>query len=151
MELEMSTTTDSVKVLNELIAICKDGEQGFAKAAEDVQDPPLHSLFSTYASQRSSYSADLRREVALLGEKPEDSGHAAASFHRGWMRIKEAVGNKDKVIIDECEAGEDRAVKAYKDALEQPLPPAASQLVRSQFAGVLEAHNKLRNLKHSTN
>jgi uncharacterized protein (TIGR02284 family) len=108
-------------------------------------------MFSSYASQRASYAADLKREVALLGEKPKESGHATAAFHRGWMSVKEAVGNRDKVIIDECEAGEDRAIKAYKDALQESLPPAILQLVRSQLAGVTESHNKLRSLKHSTN
>jgi uncharacterized protein (TIGR02284 family) len=67
------------------------------------------------------------------------------------MNIKEAVGNKDKVIIDECEAGEDSAVKAYREALEQPLPPSALHAVRTQLAGVLEAHNQVRSLKQSTN
>jgi uncharacterized protein (TIGR02284 family) len=148
----MSTTTDkSAKVLNELIAICEDGTRGFAKAAEDVHAPPLHTLFSTYASQRTSYSTELKREVELLGEKPEDSGHVAAAFHRGWMSIKEAVGNKDKAIIDECEAGEDRAVKAYREALQQPLTPSLLRLVTSQLAGITEAHNRLRSLKHNTN
>ena len=80
----MSTTTTekSVKVLNELIAICEDGAQGFAKAAEDVRALPLHTLFSSYSTQRTSYAAELRREVALLGEKPEETGHAAAARRR---------------------------------------------------------------------
>jgi uncharacterized protein (TIGR02284 family) len=151
MSTTTTTTDKSVKVLNELIAICEDGAQGFAKAAEDAHALPLHTLFSTYASQRASYAAELKREVSLLGEKPEQSGHVAAAFHRGWMSIKEVVGNKDKVIIDECEAGEDKAVKAYRDALEQPLTPAMLQIVKTQLAGVSEAHNKLRSLKHSMN
>ena len=150
---QMSTTTTekSVKVLNELIAICEDGAQGFAKAAEDVRALPLHTLFSSYSTQRTSYAAELRREVTLLGEKPEETGHAMAAFHRTWMSIKEAVGNKDKAIIDECEAGEDKALKAYREALEEVLPAPTLQIVRTQLAGVIEAHNKLRNLKHSTN
>jgi uncharacterized protein (TIGR02284 family) len=146
-----TTTLTSVKVLNDLIAICEDGAKGFAKAAEDVHAPPLHKLFSNYASQRAAYSAELKEEVAALGEEAEDSGHLAAAFHRSWMAIKEAVGSKDKVIIFECEAGENRAVKAYKEALEQPLPPSVLEILRSQFAGVIAVHNKLRDLKHSTN
>jgi hypothetical protein len=30
---------------------------------------------------------------------PDETGHVAAAFHRGWMSIKEAMGNKDKAII----------------------------------------------------
>ena len=148
----MSTTTArSARVLNGLIAICEDGAKGFAKAAEDVHAPPLHKLFSHYSSQRAAYSAELKQAVASLGEEPEDAGHLAAAFHRSWMSIKEAVGSKDKVIIFECEAGENRAAKAYKEALAHPLPPSVLQILKSQFAGVIAAHNKLRDLKHSTN
>ena len=86
-----------------------------------------------------------------MAVSPEASGHVAGGLHRGWMSLKEAVGNKDKAIIDECEAGEDRAMKAYKEAFEKNLPGAAGELVNKQFAAVQEAHNKLRTLKHSRN
>jgi len=145
-----TTTPIPAKVLNGLIAICEDGAKGFAKAAEDVHAPPLYKLFSHYSSQRAAYSVELKQEMASLGEEPEDADHLAAAFHRSWMSIKEAVGSKDKVIIFECEAGENRAVKAYKEALAQPLPPSILQILKSQFAGVIAAHNRLRDLKHST-
>jgi uncharacterized protein (TIGR02284 family) len=67
------------------------------------------------------------------------------------MILKEAFGDKDKAIIDECEAGEDSAVKAYRKALQEPLPPATLEIVMSQLAGLLEAHGKLSTLKHSRN
>ena len=147
----MDTITDkTAKVLNELLAICDDSAKGFAKAAEDADAVPLEKIFSEYAAQRASYAAKMKREIISLGEKPADSGHALAAFHRGWMSIKETVGNKDKAIIDECEAGEDRAVKAYRGALEQDLPPSALHAVRSQLAGVLEAHNQVRSFKQAT-
>lgn len=152
MEQMATTPTDkSVNVLNELIAVCEDGAKGFAKAAEDVQEPSLKQLFSQYSSQRASYSAELKEEVAAFGVKPEQSGHAMAPLHRGWMSLKEALGDRDKAIIDECEAGEDSAVKAYRKALQEPLPPATLEIVMSQLAGVLEAHGKLSTLKHSRN
>jgi len=148
----MATTTDkTTKVLNELLAICDDGAKGFAKAAEDADAADLKRIFSEYAAQRASYATQLKREIVSLGEQPEESGHAIAAFHRGWMSLKETVGNKDKAIIDECEAGEDRAVKAYRDALEQALPPSALLTVRTQLSGVLEAHNQVRSLKQGEN
>lgn len=147
-----TTTTDkSVSVLNELIAVCEDGANGFAKAAEDALDASLKQLFAQYSRQRKSYSAELKEEVVTLGGKPEQSGHAMAPLHRGWMSLKEAFGDKDKAIIDECEAGEDSAVKAYRKALQESLPPPTLEIVMSQLAEVLEAHGKLSALKHSRN
>jgi uncharacterized protein (TIGR02284 family) len=144
-------TDEIVSTLNELIQTCEDGAEGYKKAADDVQDSSLKALFSGYSAQRVKYAAELRTVVESNGGKAADSGHAAASLHRGWMSVKEAVGNKDKAIIDECEAGEDRAMKAYRDAFEKNLPGTTGELVNIQFAGVQEAHNKLRNLKHSQN
>lgn len=142
---------EAVSVLNELIETCEDGAEGYKKAAEDVEESSLKTLFTGYSSQRAKFAAELRSAVESHGGKPATSGHAAGSLHRGWMSIKEAVGNKDKAIIDECEAGEDRAMKAYKEAFEKNLPGAAGELVNQQFAGIQEAHSKLRNLKHSRN
>jgi uncharacterized protein (TIGR02284 family) len=150
-KMSTATTDKSVNVLNELIAICEDGAKGFAKASEDVEESSLKELFSRYASQRAAYSAELKQEVELLGETPSHSGHAMAVFHRAWISLKEAVGNKDQAIVDEYEAGEDSALKAYREALLQPLPPAASQIVTRQLVGVLEAHGKISALKHIRN
>jgi uncharacterized protein (TIGR02284 family) len=144
-----SQTEEAVSVLNELIETCEDGATGYKKAAEDVQDVSLKTLFSEYSSQRALYSSQLRSAVEAHGGKPSTSGHVAGALHRGWMSVKEVAGNKDKAIIDECEAGEDRAMKAYKEAIEKNLPGIESDLINRQFVGVQAAHNKLRNLKHS--
>ena len=146
-----TSTEDAISVLNELIATCEDGAAGFKKAAEDVEEISLKTLFTQYASQRATYVVELRSAVEAHGGKAATSGHVVAPLHRGWMSIKEATGDKDKAIIDECEAGEDRAMKAYKEAFEKNLPGSEGNLINKQFAGVQEAHGKLRNLKHSRN
>lgn len=148
----MATQTEEiVSVLNELVQTCEDGAEGYKKAAQDVEESSLKTLFTGYSSQRAKFAAELRSGVEAQGGKPEHSGHAAGSLHRGWMAIKEVVGNKDKAIIDECEAGEDAAMKAYKEAFQKNLPGAAGELVNRQYAAIQEAHNKLRTLKHSRN
>jgi hypothetical protein len=44
-------------------------------------------------------------------------------MHRAWINIKSAVTNRDRhAILAEAERGEDSAVDAYKDALEENLP-----------------------------
>ena len=148
----METMTDEiVSTLNELIETCEDGAEGYKKAAADVQDNSLKMLFSGYSAERGKFAGELRTIVESYGVTAANSGHATAALHRGWMSIKEAVGDKDKAIIDECEAGEDRAMKAYREAFEKNLPGLTGELVNRQFASVQESHNKLRNLKHSKN
>jgi uncharacterized protein (TIGR02284 family) len=145
----MATDKNVTSVLNDLIETCKDGEQGFRTAAEKVKDSSLRSLFSKYSSQRASYATELQGLVTQQGGDPSQSGHVAATLHRGWINLKEAVAkNEDKAIVDECEAGEDAAMKAYREALEQSLPTDVMSVVRQQFSGVQEAHSVIRDLKH---
>jgi uncharacterized protein (TIGR02284 family) len=148
----MATITDEiVSTLNELIETCEDGAEGYKKAAEDVEDHSLKTLFSGYSAQRAKFASELRTVVESQGATPANSGHAAGALHRGWMSVKEAVGNKEKAIIDECEAGEDKAMKAYRDAFEKNYPGVTGEVINRQFAGIQEAHNRLRTMKHNLN
>ena len=140
---------DAVSVINGLIETCKDGEQGFRTAAEKVKESSLQSLFSKYASQRAQYAQELQSLVTRLGGDPATSGHVAGTLHRGWINLKEAMSsNEDKAIIDECEAGEDAAVKNYREAVGKSLPAEAATIVQRQLSGVEEAHRSLSDLKH---
>jgi uncharacterized protein (TIGR02284 family) len=145
-----TASSDVTDVLNELIETCKDGEEGFRTSAEKVKESSLQSLFSKYAAQRASYVQELQAAVRQLGGDPATSGHIAASLHRGWINLKEALSkDEDKAIIFEAEAGEDAAMKAYKEALTKTLPSDVQTLIQKQFAGVQEAHGIVRDLKHS--
>ncbi len=138
-----------VSTLNDLIETLKDGEKGFATAAEKAKEPSLKSLFSKYSSQRTQYATELQSFVAQLGGDPAESGHVSASLHRGWIGLKEALSkDEDKALIDECEAGEDAAMKAYKEAVAKFLPTSVQSVIQKQFAGVQEAHGVIRDLKH---
>jgi uncharacterized protein (TIGR02284 family) len=147
---DTNDTKSITSVLNDLIETCKDGEQGFKTAAEKAKDSSLKSLFSKYASQRAGYVQELQSAVKELGGDPATSGHVAATLHRGWINLKEALSkDEDKAIIFECESGEDAAMKNYKDALSNSLPASVLSLVQRQFSGVQEAHGVIRDLKRS--
>src|SRR5579875_929164 len=142
--------SDVADVLNGLIETAKDGAEGFKTAAEKVKDSSLRSLFDRYATQRASYAQELQGLVSSLGEKPAEHGHVAASLHRGWIHLKEALSrNEDTAIVNEAEAGEDAAKKVYSEALEKTLPANIKTIIERQYQGVLEAHNTVSNLKHS--
>src|SRR6476659_8400264 len=148
--LATDTYSSAISVLNGLIETCKDGEQGFRTSAEKVKDASLKSLFSKYASQRAGYVQELTAAVTQLGGDPAQSGHIAGTLHRGWINLKEAFArDEDRAIVNEAESGEDAAVKAYKEALGSTLPATVGTLIQKQYAGVQEAHNTVRDLKHS--
>src|SRR3982750_1875579 len=121
----------AIPVLNDLLEVGKDGENGFKTAAEGLDDEQLRLQCLQYAQQRSQFARELQDEVRQLGGEAEASGSVAGTLHRGWMNIKAAVTGKDeKAIIAECERGEDVAKESYEKALSNYAP--------AQIAGVLQ-------------
>ena len=48
----------------------------------------------------------------------------------------------------ECERGEDAAKSAYEKALDEDLPPTIEAIVRRQYHGVKENHDRIRDLRN---
>ena len=145
----MSQTKEIIPTLNNLIETLKDGQEGFKQSASGVDDPQLKTIFDTLSLQRSKFAGELQSEVVKLGDaEPEDSSSATGAMHRAWINIKSAVTNRDRhAILAEAERGEDSAVDAYKDALEEDLPAPIKDIVTRQAAEVKTAHDKIRNLR----
>lgn len=145
----MATHDKAVSVLNELIETCRDGENGFRTAAEDLKDANVQRLFQSYSQQRAEFVAELQREVRRLGGDPDQKGHVAGAAHRGWINLKAALTGKDThAVVAEAERGEDVAKEAYKKALDSgELPAETRQLVERQFMQVKEAHDHVRALR----
>lgn len=139
---------DAEAVLNELIETSKDGEKGFFKAAEDAHDAELKSLFARCAKRCREGAVELESQVRALGGTPTRMGSAAAALHRGWITLMETVSNReDKVILEECERGEDYAKKQYKEALEKDLAANVRAIVERQYKGVVANHDRVRALR----
>lgn len=139
-----------ISTLNDLIETCKDGEQGFQLAADNIQDKELESLFNSYSHQRSDFAAELQQQVIRLGGDPEKRGSVAGAMHRGWINIRSVIkDHKAEDILAECERGEDIAVSNYHDVLAQDLPDAIRAILDHQYRSVQEAHDRIRTLQRS--
>lgn len=141
----------NLSVLNDLIETCKDGEQGYSRAAKEAKDPELARVFTQYASQRSHYVGELRQQVLTLGGDPDKHGSVSGSLHRGWINLKSALSsNEAHAVLAECERGEDAAVAAYRNALaEAELSMEIRAVLQRQAAGVKEAHDRIKQLRDS--
>ena len=141
--------TETVSALNDLIETLKDGEKGFKTASEQVKDPSLKSTFEQLSAQCAEFARELQSEVAAFGGEPEITGSTAAAAHRGWINIKSALGGGEKSILNEAERGEDSAVHSYEKAMNAELPANVATVVRTQFAEVKRAHDRVRDLRDS--
>ncbi len=139
----------AISVLNDLIETSKDGEKGFLECAEDVKNPQLKTLFSQRAQECAAAARELQDLVRGLGGDPETSSSVAGALHRRWVDLKSMVtGKDDEAILNECERGEDVALKAYKEAMSKELPPTARVVVEQQLQGVQRNHDQIKSLRN---
>jgi uncharacterized protein (TIGR02284 family) len=139
----------TISTLNDLIETCRDGQNGFKEAAENVKNPDLKSFFNQAASERAQCVNELEVEVRRLGGNPEKSGSTAGALHRVWMDIKGTLtGKDDHAILSEAERGEDSAVSAFKDALKsQNLPSNILTIVQRQFTIIQQTHDRVKQMR----
>lgn len=144
----MMSNQDVVATLNDLIETSRDGEKGFRECADEADNPELKSLFARAASRCNEAVTELSQAVRQHGGDPDDSGSVSGALHRGWLELRTALtSNDDKAVLEECERGEDSAMKNYREALDKDLPPDIRALVQKQFEGVRENHDRIKALR----
>ena len=139
-------------LLNELVETLKDGQKGYADAMTDVEDTNLKETFKKYAVQRAGFITEIEDQMFKLDLKPDEDSSITGTIHRAWIDLKSALTSKDnKAVLNECERGEDYAVKAYQTALKaQDLPGTLKSVIEKQYQGVQEAHNNIKSLRDSS-
>jgi len=146
-----ANSPDYLSAVNDVIAVCKDAEEGFRGAANAVKDSALKTVFEQYSSQRARFAQQLRTTVTSLGLKAEDSSAVLGSLHRGWIVLKGALtGHSEHQILEETERGEDLSVSRYREALSQQLPTELRSMLEAQYQDVQQAHNKIKQLRDSS-
>ena len=140
---------DTVKVLNNLIQTSEDGVKGFAEAAEEATRPELKTIFTQRSLDCGIAVTELQRLVISLGGKPEDSGTIAGTVHRGWAKVRTAVGDPNIAMLEIVECAEDKAKASYKKALSARLPPNSRSVVQRQHDGAVRNHDLVRDLRNS--
>ena len=139
-------------VTKDLIETLEDGREGFAQGAEklDDSDRELAAIFRRFSAQRASFRTELQDLARSYGDRIDESGSVAATLHRGWMSLKDALtGSSPSGVLDAAEQGEDHAVKEYDKALSSELSPELRAVVERQSADVRAAHDEVRSLRDS--
>lgn len=144
----MEVNKEVFSTVHHLIERCKDGAKGYKTAAEDVEDSDLKTLFRKYAVQRDSMITELQDQLHKFGKTDDESSSLEGTVHRAWIDLKSALTSRDRVrVLEECERGEDYAVKAYEEALEKELPGELKPIVKQQYEDVKSAHDHIRSLR----
>ncbi len=143
--------SDDNQVAKELVETLKDGERGFASAAEKLRDGD-HAEWATTLQRYSEQRAEFHREIVALGhdygEDVDESGTLSATVHRGWISLKDALtGDKPDGVLKAAVTGEDHAVSEYEKALKQDLSTGFREVVSRQHAAVVAARDEIKALQ----
>lgn len=143
--------SDDKSVAKELVETLEDGERGFASAAEKLRDSDRPEWAQTLQGL-SGQRADFRKEIVDLGHEYHDdvdeSGSAAATLHRGWITLKDALSGDDAgSVLGAAVTGENHAVSEFENALQQDLSPGFREVVSRQHTAVVAARDEVKALQ----
>ena len=139
---------DIIDTLNDLLATCRDTEEGFGKAAKGAHSDELRNRFTRIARQRGDFADELARQVDALGGEPANSGHLSGIQHRGWRELETSIRPKDDAtFLAECQAGEENTLRHYDRALAGELPAGVAPVVEQQRAAVAQVLIDLQSIE----
>src|SRR4051812_49415005 len=72
---------DIVKTLNDLIASCRDSEEGFGKAAKGCHSDALRNRLIGVARQRADFADELAGHIRKLNGAPAATAHQSGVLH----------------------------------------------------------------------
>lgn len=147
----MSTSTVNTETLNDLVQINNDRIEGYTKAIEELkpEDSDLKALFVKMIGESHKLKLALATEVEVLGQDVAEGTTNSGKIYRAWMDVKAVfTGHDRKTVLNNCEAGEDAAQKAYKSALEEDdLSANLRELITEQKAQLRVSHDEIKALR----
>lgn len=145
----MESNTELRLTLNALIQTCRDGQEGFLTAAENIGHDQVKQVLNEFSLQRAKFTGELQAAAHELGDSnPENASSITGTLHRGLINLKTAIAGRDRhAILVECERGEDRAVAEFRSALQHQLPANLRDTLEKQFAAIQAAHDRIKTLR----
>jgi uncharacterized protein (TIGR02284 family) len=139
----------TIRLLQELVDTCRDGQNGYRDAADHVTDSHLREFFNEQSLARAGFAGELEQEIIRLGKAdPDTSGSAAAAIRRAWIDFRSELGGGDTTILASVESGEDSAKAAFEKVLREPnLREDLTMLIRRQVTSIMAAHDHVRSLR----
>lgn len=146
--------SDDAKAAKELVETLKDGERGFATAAEKLRDgehPEWATILQRFSDQRAGFWREIVGMGHAYGDDVDESGTVAAAVHRGWISLKDALtGDDAEAVLKAAVTGEDHAVSEYEDALKLDLSTGFREVVVRQQAAVVAARDEVKALQDAS-
>ena len=146
----MLNNEDSISVINHLIEISIDGEDGYVKASEEIDNQQLKQYLLRKSDQVKESVNELQSLVRELGGEPSDTASIGGKIHRMWIDIKTLITQNDTLaVLEELERGEDVALHEFREASKEDLPNNVAHVVARLLAGAQRNHDEIRDMRNS--
>lgn len=145
----MSTNTQLVEALDDLVKINHDRVKGYDTASQDIEkyDIDLKLVFSKMASQSRENITELNQTITKLGGKSDNDSSLSGAIHRAWIDVKALFTGNDRIaILNSCEFGEDAILKSYDAALASSteIDAETRQIITSQRSSLKTSHDAIK-------
>lgn len=140
--------TELFQVLQRLLRSCRNGEAVYGAASAEAVDDDLKFLFSSYSLQRGKLARELLEVAGNVGWAPlEGNCDPNGDRSAGNGVDEEAAPRPSRVILGECVAMEEAALKEYRVAFEtDALPVFIRLLLDRQSADIAASRDRIRAL-----
>lgn len=157
----MATTVDTVTThrlnnkqvedtLRSVIQSLIDGQEGFQKIGEHLEDETLRMYFAAESLKRAEFRGDIEEVLHQEGvHDVNEKGTVEGTAERTWADIKSHLGGGDHTLLATSEDLEHSAKAAYEKALENELPLPIKQLLTTQYAHISDSHDYVKAARDS--
>jgi uncharacterized protein (TIGR02284 family) len=137
--------TDRIDRLKTLHTRLIDSRDGYKASRERIEgEASFTGFFDSRIAERERYHTELHRQLHAEGVEVAESGSTAASAHRGWLKLRDAVTGDDEAVYDEIVTGEEALLEAFDAAIAATSGEAAYGFLSEQRAGVQKAIEEAR-------
>jgi len=142
------TKKDQAGTLHELLHFVNDRIEGYQRAVAESQDAKLQGYYKQLVSQSQQFANKLNNHLRQQDGSQEDSTTLKGKLYRAWMDTKSAItGSDEKAILGSNIYGEEWALKAYEDALNDHTLTGVLRLeVQRQYALSQKTYKELQKL-----
>jgi uncharacterized protein (TIGR02284 family) len=138
-----------VSTLHELLLFVNDRVEGYKRAASESQDADLRNYYEQLAGQSKQFAIRLNGYLRVQESAPETGTTLKGKLYRTWMETKAAVtGYSEKAVLGSNVYGEEWALKAYKEALQdRTVKGSLRREVERQYEQSQHTYERLQQLQ----
>lgn len=141
-------TDKTIGTVNHLIAVCRDGEEFYNRAAEKTGNERLRAIFQEAALLHREIGAELQPFVKSAGGSPAEGGTLAGKARQVVGTLKATFTSKtDETLVAELQEAEGAAIAAFENALDEPIREDAREFVATKLKELEGTRDRIRSLE----